>query len=117
MARVTRSAKDAEYINACTSHLTTHAKSALAAGSGASTAVAATNTRATASTAAFKTKSVASTTTTEAVGAKRKRDVLVEVTGLVTNHKGKSTSEVGGLGHWQRKGDGGGKRKVCNEDC
>ena len=98
--RVTRSAKDAENINARPSRLTTRAKSALAAGSGASTAVAATaavNTRATASTAASKTKSVASTTTTEAAGAKRKRDVLVEVTGLVTNHKGKSTGAAGGL--------------------
>ena len=94
---MTRSAKDAENINARTSRLTTRAKSALAAGSGASTAVAATNTRAAASTAASKTKSVASTTTTEATGAKRKRDVLVEVTGLVTNHKGKSTSEASGF--------------------
>ena len=98
--RVTRSAKDAENINARPSRLTTRAKSALAAAGGASTAVAATaavNTRATASTAASKAKSVASTTTTEAAGAKRKRDVLVEVTGLVTNHKGKSTSDAGGL--------------------
>jgi G2/mitotic-specific cyclin 2 len=97
--RVTRSAKDAENINARPSRLTTRAKSALAAGSGASTAIAATaavTTRATASTAASKTKSVASNTT-EAAGAKRKRDVLVEVTGLVTNHKGKSTGEAGGL--------------------
>lgn len=95
--RVTRSAKDAENINARPSRLTTRAKSALAAAGGASTAVAATaavNTRATASTAASKAKSVASTTT-EAAGAKRKRDVLVEVTGLVTNHKGKSASEAG----------------------
>ena len=97
---MTRSAKDAENINARPSRLTTRAKSALAAGSGASTAVAATatvTTRATASSAASKTKSVASTTTTEAAGAKRKRDVLVEVTGLVTNHKGKSAGEAGGL--------------------
>ena len=97
---MTRSAKDAENINARPSRLTTRAKSALAAGSGASTAVAATaavNTRATVSTAASKSKSVASTTTTEAAGAKRKRDVLVEVTGLVTNHKGKSTREASGL--------------------
>ena len=98
--RVTRSAKDAENINARPSRLTTRAKSALAAGSGASTTVAASagvTTRATASTAASKTKSVASTTTTEAAGAKRKRDVLVEVTGLVTNHKGKSSGDAGGL--------------------
>ena len=98
--RVTRSAKDAENINARPSRLTTRAKSALAAAGGASTAVAATaavNTRATASTAASKAKSVTSTTTTtEAAGAKRKRDVLVEVTGLVTNHKGKSTSGLKG---------------------
>jgi hypothetical protein len=97
---VTRSAKDAENINARPSRLTTRAKAALAAGGGTSTAVAATaavNTRATASTAASKSKSVASTTAAEATGAKRKRDVLVEVTGLVTNHKGKSTSETGGL--------------------
>ena len=96
---MTRSAKDAENINARPSRLTTRAKSALAAGSGASTAVAATaaiTTRAIASTAASKTKSVASTTTTEAAGAKRKRDVLVEVTGLVTNHKGKSTGGLKG---------------------
>jgi hypothetical protein len=94
--RVTRSAKDAENINARPSRLTTRAKSALAAGSGASTVAAATAavTRATASTAS-KTKSVSSTT--EAAGGKRKRDVLVEVTGLVTNHKGKSTGEAGGL--------------------
>ena len=98
---MTRSAKDAENINARPSRLTTRAKSALAAGGGTSTAVAATaavNTRTTtASTAASKSKSVASTTTAEAVGAKRKRDVLVEVTGLITNHKGKTTSETGGL--------------------
>ena len=97
--RVTRSAKDAENINARPSRLTTRAKSALAAGSGASTTVAASaavTTRAAASTAASKTKSVASTTT-EAAGAKRKRDVLVEVTGLVTNHKGKSSGDAGGL--------------------
>ena len=97
---MTRSAKDAENINARPSRLTTRAKSALAAGGGVSTAVAATaavNTRATASTAASKAKSVASATTTEAAGAKRKRDVLVEVTGLVTNHKGKIASEAGGL--------------------
>ena len=96
--RVTRSAKDAENINARPSRLTTRAKSALAATGGASTTVAATtaaatNTRATASTAV---KSGASTTT-EAAGAKRKRDVLVEVTALVTNHKGKSTGPAGGL--------------------
>ena len=99
--RVTRSAKDAENINARPSRLTTRAKSALAAGGGTSTtavaATAAVNTRSTASTAASKTKPVALTTTTEAAGAKRKRDVLVEVTGLVTNHKGKGTSEAGGL--------------------
>jgi hypothetical protein len=101
--RVTRSAKDTENINARPSRLTTRAKAALAAGGGAaSTAVAAAatavNTRATASTAASKAKSVPSiTATTEAAGAKRKRDVLVEVTGLVTNYKGKTTSEAGGL--------------------
>jgi G2/mitotic-specific cyclin 2 len=96
--RVTRSAKDAENINTRPSRLTTRAKSALAAAGGASTTVAATtaaavNTRATASTTV---KSGASTTA-EAAGAKRKREVLVEVTGLVTNHKGKSTGAAGGL--------------------
>ena len=96
---MTRSAKDAENINARPSRLTTRGKSTLAGG-GASTALAATaatiNTRATVSTAASKAKSVASTTT-EAAGAKRKREVLVEVTGLVTNHKGKSTGVAGDL--------------------
>jgi len=97
---VTRSAKDAENVNARPSRLNTRAKSALAAAAGASAAVAsieAVNTRATVSTAASKAKSVASTTSAEAAGAKRKREALVEVTGLVTNHKGKNTSAAGGL--------------------
>lgn len=96
--RLTRSAKDTENINARPSRLTTRVKPALTAG-GTSAAVAATtiNTRATASTATSKAKSVTSTTTAEAAGAKRKREVLVEVTGLVTNHKGKSTGGAGGL--------------------
>ena len=104
--RVTRSAKDTENANV-RPRLNTRAKAALAAtgvGVGASaTATAITNTRATvstratASTTASKAKSVASTITTEAAGAKRKREVLVEVTGLVTNNKEKGTSGAGGL--------------------
>ena len=95
---MTRSAKDTENINARPSRSTTRAKSALAAAGAAVTATAAAvNTRAAASTAASKPKSVASTITTEAAGAKRKREVLVEVTGLVTNHKGRGTGAAGGL--------------------
>lgn len=99
--RVTRSARDTENINARPSRSTTRAKSALSALSTAGaasttvTSTAAVNTRATASTAASKAKSAASTTTTEAAGAKRKREILVEVTGLVTNNKGKSTGAAG----------------------
>ena len=98
---MTRSAKDPENVNARPSRLNTRAKSALAAGgascgiSAAAAATAPVNTRVTASTAASKAKSMASTTTE--AGAKRKREALVEVTGLVTNHKGKGTTVSSGL--------------------
>ena len=106
---MTRSAKDPENINARPSRLNTRAKSALAAGgaSCATAAVAATapvNTRVTASTAVSKAKSMASTTTE--AGAKRKREALVEVTGLVTNHKGKGTTVSGGLKRKEKEAAG-----------
>ncbi|KIM42303.1 hypothetical protein M413DRAFT_444730 [Hebeloma cylindrosporum] len=88
-ARVARSTKDSENANARPSRLTSRTKSALGA------ATTATSGRATASTAASKAKSITSDSTKEEAGVKRKREVLVEVTGLVTNNKAKSADVKG----------------------
>ena len=82
-----RSIKDSENANARPSRLTSRSKL------GAATT--ATSARATGSTAASKAKSIASDSTKEEAGVKRKREVLVEVTGLVTNNKTKSTDVKG----------------------
>jgi G2/mitotic-specific cyclin 1/2 len=84
---VARSTKDSENANARPSRLTSRAKL------GAATT--ATSARATGSTAASKAKSLTSDSTKEEAGVKRKREVLVEVTGLVTNNKTKSTDVKG----------------------
>lgn len=91
--RVVRSTKDNENANARPSRLTSRAKSALG---GATTATSAT-TRATASTVASKAKTVAADAKEEA-GVKRKREALVEVTGLVTNNKPSKGTVTGGKG-------------------
>ncbi|CAA7268466.1 unnamed protein product [Cyclocybe aegerita] len=85
--RLVRSTKDNENANARTSRVTARAKAALG---GAAPATAASS-RATASTAASKAKSInVDVATKEPIGAKRKREVLVEVTGLANNNKPKS---------------------------
>jgi len=84
---VARSTKDSENANARPSRLTSRSK--------LSAATTATSARATGSTAASKAKSIASDSTKEEAGVKRKREVLVEVTGLVTNNKTKSADVKG----------------------
>ncbi|KAF9556287.1 A/B/D/E cyclin [Agrocybe pediades] len=91
--RVVRSTKDNENANARPSRLTSRAKSALG---GATTATSATS-RATASTVASKAKAIASDAKEEA-GVKRKREALVEVTGLVTNNKPAKSTVASGKG-------------------
>ena len=82
-----RSTKDSENANARPSRLTSRAKPGAVS--------TATSARATGSTAASKAKSIASDSTKEEAGVKRKREVLVEVTGLVTNNKAKNTDVKG----------------------
>lgn len=88
-----RSAKDNENANARPSRIgTTRTKSVLGGGATATSAT----TRATASTAASKAKVVSTDTVKDEkdAGVKRKREVLVEVTGLVSNNKLKASGTV-----------------------
>ena len=87
--RVTRATKNTENANARPSRVSTRSKTL------AAEPLAPVTTRATAPTAASKAKALAPEAETSA--GKRKREVLVEVTGLVTNNKtkGKGSSTTG----------------------
>lgn len=88
--RVVRSTKDNENANARPSRIVTTRSKTLAGATGTSA-----TTRATASTAASKAKAVIQDAKDEKeAGIKRKREVLVEVTGLVTNNKIKVAGTV-----------------------
>ncbi|KAH9477616.1 G2/mitotic-specific cyclin cdc13 [Psilocybe cubensis] len=89
--RVVRATKDTENANARPTRVAARLKT------GVSTAASAT-TRATASTAASKAKSVLADAGKEEGGVKRKREALVEVTGLVTNNKPKDSAVSGAKG-------------------
>ncbi|PPQ82589.1 hypothetical protein CVT25_007103 [Psilocybe cyanescens] len=88
--RVVRATKDTENANTRPTRVGSRVKT------GAATATSAT-TRATASTAASKAKAVLVTGKEEG-GVKRKREALVEVTGLVTNNKLKDSGAAVGKG-------------------